>query len=102
MLTASFYKRGLYIRSIFKASNTKFGMPENQQESRAESSVAIKFYTALLVGMTGFLVSATFVSVLYYPIFWNLIGFSIGVWGSILKSGHMPGKRQRKLITRSR
>lgn len=39
----------------------------------------LSFSKALRVGMAGFLVSALFISVLYYPIFWHLLGIFLAL-----------------------
>ncbi|WP_336143061.1 MULTISPECIES: O-antigen ligase family protein [unclassified Marinobacter] len=102
-LTVSFYKRGLRIRSVYK--KTYLSQTQSKQridEESRKSEATVLFATALLASMTGFLVSATFISVLYYPIFWNLIGFSVAAWWIFLKSECLPHSRQGKLKKGSR
>jgi len=97
-LTVSFYKRGSRIRAVYKSrySSHKSGVVLKNDKGQPGSEVTLCFVTALLVGMTGFLVAAAFVSVLYYPIFWNLIGFSIAAWWVFLKAEGSTHARRGK------
>lgn len=102
-LTISFFRRGLAIRSICKkrcSGRQQLRVQKGEEGQRSE--VTVLFSSALLVAMVGFLVSAIFVSVLYYPIFWNLIGFSVATWWIFLKIESLPHTRQGQLKTGSR
>lgn len=102
ILTLSFYRRGLWIRSIYKNRYSEKVQSQQQAVEGRKNEATVFFATALLASMTGFLVSATFISVLYYPIFWNLIGFSVATWWIFLKSESLPHSRQGKLKKGSR
>jgi len=102
-LIVSYYRRGFKIRSIYKKRYLvrNRSIPQYEAESQV-NDVLFLFVSALLAAMTGFLVSAAFISVLYYPIFWNLIGFSVATWWIFLKIENLPHTKQGQLKTGSR
>lgn len=74
-----FYKRLFKIRKKFS------------EDSQASDYFGMA--TALIVGMSGFLVSGVFVSVLYYPIMWHLLGM-----GVVLINLSSPASSSRKQV----
>ncbi|MDI9245578.1 O-antigen ligase family protein [Marinobacter sp. CHS3-4] len=101
-LTVSFYRRGLRIRSFYKKRYTdRSCLQVRNKEEMQRGEVIERFAKALLVAMSGFLISATFISVLYYPVFWNLLGFSIATWWVFLKTENLPHTPQGKPKTGS-
>ena len=100
-LILSFYRRGLSVRSTLyggrsagRDSNSKI----KNEKTKPNNETIFWFMTSLLVGMTGFLVSAAFITVLYYPIFWNFVGFSIATWWIFIEAEKVPHAMQGRRI----
>lgn len=64
-LIAIFYKKMFNIRKSFRNDHL--------------NSEYVGLADALIVGMAGFLVSGIFISVLYYPIMWHLLGIGVAL-----------------------
>lgn len=55
------------------------GRREKEQESDPEFARAVLFGNAILGGMIGYLTTSAFISTLYYPTFWILMGLAVAL-----------------------
>jgi O-antigen ligase len=55
------------------------GHPKDESETEDEVGRAALYGNAILGGMIGYLVTSTFISTLYYPTFWILMGLAVAL-----------------------
>jgi Na+/proline symporter len=80
----------LFYKNLFKI-RTKF-------KNDSENSDYFGLANALIVGMSGFLISGVFISVLYYPIMWHLLAMAVVLINVALRAGLDQSKATRKKL----
>jgi hypothetical protein len=77
------------LRSIFKAYRNRAGLkPEQAEELRQAYFLALAMEGSLI----GNLVSSIFISTLYYPSFWVMMGFAVALKNAVTRSSVLPAE----------
>ena len=77
------------LRSIVKAYRDRAGLkPEQAEELRQAYFLALAIEGSLF----GYLVSSIFISTLYYPSFWVMMGFAVGLKNALARSNVLPAE----------